>query len=107
MEGCWLTSAVREAVEDVAFVAVALEAAGRVDAEVVAGPVERALVDVCPERGTGQDRQSAASQTVHQNDNPSFQRRLSPINAHFTVFAFRARLCSLFTGRIGSSLHNT
>lgn len=54
VEGCWLTSAVREAVEDVAFVAVALEAAGGVDAEVVAGSVERALVDVCPGRGTGQ-----------------------------------------------------
>lgn len=44
----------REAVEDVAFVTVALEAAGGVDAEVVAGSVERALVNVCPERGTGQ-----------------------------------------------------
>lgn len=52
--GCCLTSAVREAVEDVAFVAVALEAAGGVDAEVVAGSVKGALVDVCAGGGTGQ-----------------------------------------------------
>lgn len=41
-----LTSAVGEAVEDVALVAQALEAAGVVDARVVAGPLEGALVDV-------------------------------------------------------------
>lgn len=49
---CWLTSAVGEAVEHVAFVTVALEAAGGVDAEVVTGSVKGALVNVCPERGT-------------------------------------------------------
>lgn len=42
-----LTSAVGEAVQDVALVAEALEAAGVVDAGVVAGPLEGALVDVC------------------------------------------------------------
>lgn len=41
-----LTSAVREAVQDVALVAQALEAAGVVDAGVVAGPLEGALVNV-------------------------------------------------------------
>lgn len=41
-----LTSAVREPVQRVALVAEALEAAGGVDAEVVAGAVEGALVDV-------------------------------------------------------------
>lgn len=45
--GGGLTSAVRQAVEDVAFVTQTLETAGGVDAEVVAGAVERALVDVC------------------------------------------------------------
>lgn len=40
------TSAVRESVEGVALVAEALEAAGGVDAEVVAGAVKGALVDV-------------------------------------------------------------
>lgn len=40
------TSAVGEPVERVALVAEALEAAGGVDAEVVAGPVKGALVDV-------------------------------------------------------------
>lgn len=49
---CWLTSTVCEAVEDVAFMTEALEAAGGVDAEVVAGAVERALVNVCVERRT-------------------------------------------------------
>lgn len=56
----WLTSTVRQAVEDVAFVTVALEAAGGVDAEVVARSVKRALVDVCAERGT--DRQTDSEQ---------------------------------------------
>lgn len=42
-----LTPTVGEAVEQVAVVAHALEAARRVDAHVVAGPVEGALVDVC------------------------------------------------------------
>lgn len=41
-----LTSAVSEAVQDVALVAEALEAAGVVDAGVVAGPLEGALVNV-------------------------------------------------------------
>lgn len=40
------TSAVGEPVERVALVAEALEAAGGVDAEVVAGPVKGALIDV-------------------------------------------------------------
>lgn len=50
MTGWWHpagpTSAVGEPVERVALVAEALEAAGGVDAEVVAGPVKGALVDV-------------------------------------------------------------
>lgn len=46
----WLTSTVRQAVEDVAFVTETLETAGGVDTKVVAGPVEGALVDVCAER---------------------------------------------------------
>lgn len=41
-----LTSAVSEAVQDVALVAEALEAAGVVDAGVVTGPLEGALVNV-------------------------------------------------------------
>lgn len=41
-----LTSTVREAVQDVALVAQALKAAGVVDAGVVAGPLEGALVNV-------------------------------------------------------------
>lgn len=45
-----LTSTVCEAVEDVAFITQALEAPGRVDAEMVAGAVEGALVDVCAQR---------------------------------------------------------
>lgn len=40
----------RQAVQDVALVTETLEAAGGVDAEVVAGAVEGALVDVCAER---------------------------------------------------------
>lgn len=40
------TSAVGEPVECVALVAEALEATGGVDAEVVTGPVEGALVDI-------------------------------------------------------------
>lgn len=44
--GRLLTSAVSQAVQDEAFVAQALEAAGVVDARVVAGPLEEALVDV-------------------------------------------------------------
>lgn len=42
-----LTSTVREAVEDVAFITEALEASSRVDTEMVAGAVKGALVDVC------------------------------------------------------------
>lgn len=42
-----LTSAVSQAVQDVAFVAQALEAAGVVDARVVARPLEGALIDIC------------------------------------------------------------
>lgn len=45
-----LTSTVCEAVEDVAFITQALEAPCRVDAEMVAGAVEGALVDVCAQR---------------------------------------------------------
>lgn len=41
-----LTSAVSEAVQDVALVTQALEAAGVVDAGVVTGSLEGALVDV-------------------------------------------------------------
>lgn len=41
-----LTSTVCEAVEDVSLVAQALEAAGIVDAGVVAGPLKGALIDV-------------------------------------------------------------
>lgn len=47
-----LTSAVCEAVEDVAFVTEALEASRRVDTEMVAGAVKGALVDVCVQRNT-------------------------------------------------------
>lgn len=47
-----LTSTVCEAVEDVAFIAEALEASGRVDAEMVAGAVKGALVNVCTQTQT-------------------------------------------------------
>lgn len=47
-----LTSTVCQAVEDVAFITQALEAPSRVDAEMVAGAVEGALVDVCAQRET-------------------------------------------------------
>lgn len=47
-----LTSTVCEAVEDVAFITEALEASSRVDAEMVAGAVKGALVDVCAQRET-------------------------------------------------------
>lgn len=47
VETCWLTSTVRQAVEDVAFMTEALETAGRVDTKVVTGAVKRALVNVC------------------------------------------------------------
>lgn len=46
------TSAVGCPVECVAAVAQALEAAGGVDADVVAGPLEGALVSVCAAQGT-------------------------------------------------------
>lgn len=47
-----LTSTVCQAVEDVAFITEALEASSRVDAEMVAGAVKGALVDVCSQRET-------------------------------------------------------
>lgn len=46
------TSAVGCPIECVAAVTQALEAAGGVDADVIAGPLERALVDVCGHRKT-------------------------------------------------------
>lgn len=58
-----LTSTVREAVEDVAFVTEALETAGRVDTKMVTGAVKRALVDVCVERKT--QRNSSNTSTNH------------------------------------------
>lgn len=54
-----LTSTVCEPVEDVAFMAQALEASSRVDTEMVAGAVKGALVDVCVERDTHTFRKTA------------------------------------------------
>lgn len=51
MEGGLQTSAVGRPVERVTAVAQTLEAAGGVDADVVAGPREGALVDVCVATG--------------------------------------------------------
>lgn len=45
-----LTSTVSQAINDVAFMTKALETAGRVDTEVVAGPIKGALVDICTDK---------------------------------------------------------
>lgn len=51
---CWLTSTVGQAVQDVAFITETLEAASRVDTEVVAGTVERAFINICKDKNTKQ-----------------------------------------------------
>ena len=40
----------REAVEDVTFMAEALETASRVDTKMVTGAVKRALINICKEK---------------------------------------------------------
>lgn len=57
-----LTSAVSQAIQDVAFVAQALEAAGVVDARVVARPLKGALIDIC---------RAAHMDTFRKNEAPS------------------------------------
>lgn len=64
-----LTSTVREAVEDVAFVTQALEAPGRVDAEMVAGAVEGALVDVCAQRERERERHTCSEKHQQMTKN--------------------------------------
>lgn len=60
-----LTSTVGEAVENVAFITEALEAPGRVDAEMVAGAVKGALVDVCAQRDTHKQKISPNEEKWH------------------------------------------
>lgn len=72
-----LTSAVCEAVEDVAFVTEALEASRRVDTEMVAGAVKGALVDVCVQRNTHSGKTPQITESATFPRCPLFYRLLA------------------------------
>lgn len=86
--GC-LTSAVCQAVEDVAFMTETLEAAGRVDTEVVTGSVKRAFVDVCDRQ---KDTWLETSQTV-QRDFSTPPPKKDLLSWHIFIFCVAFIVC--------------